>query len=106
MSDVVAANVALLGRPGFLTYNVGTGIETDVVALYRKIAAAAGSDLAPAFGPAQPGEQRRSVVDPGRLRDAVELAGPLSLEEGLPRTAKWFRVQAERAADGTGRTGD
>ena len=35
VSDVVAANLAALGRPGFHIYNVGTGVETNVVQIYE-----------------------------------------------------------------------
>jgi len=93
VSDVVAANLALLGRPGFHVYNVGTGIETSVVELYREIARAAGSGLAARHGPAKPGEQQRSSVDASRLRRDFGCPEPLPLAEGLARTAAWFRAR-------------
>ncbi len=39
VADVVAANLAAVGRPDFAIFNVGTGVETDVVTLYRHLAA-------------------------------------------------------------------
>jgi UDP-glucose 4-epimerase len=94
VSDVVRANLALLGKPGFHIYNVGTGIETSVVDLYRELARAAGSDLAAKHGPAKAGEQMRSSVDATRLRRDFGLPDPLPLAAGLDRTAAWFRQQA------------
>lgn len=91
VSDVVRANMAALGRPGFHILNVGTGIESTVVDLYEGIRQAAGSDLEASHGPGKPGEQRRSSVDASRLRQELELPEPLSLREGLQRTANWFR---------------
>jgi UDP-glucose 4-epimerase len=91
VADVVRANLALAGKPGFLVYNVGTGVETSVVELYREIARAAGSELEPVHGPAKPGEQQRSAVDSTRLRRDLGLPEPLPLAEGLARTAAWFR---------------
>ncbi len=91
VSDVVRANLAVLGKPGFQTYNVGTGVETSVVDLYREIASALGSDRPAGHGPAKPGEQQRSVVDARRLRQDFGLPAPLSLAQGLARTAAWFR---------------
>ena len=38
VSDVVHANLAAIGQPGFRTYNVGTGTETSVVDLYQLLA--------------------------------------------------------------------
>lgn len=91
VSDVVRANMAAMGRPGFHIFNVGTGIESSVVDLYQGIRVAAGSDLEAAHGPAQPGEQRRSSVDATSLRTELGVPEPLGLGEGLRRTADWFR---------------
>jgi len=101
VSDVVRANLAAAGRPGFHVYNVGTGRETSVSELYRVLARAAGSSLAPAHGPAKPGEQQRSVVDPGLIRRELGLPEPLGLAAGLARTAAWFRAAAAGAAGTT-----
>lgn len=93
VSDVVRANLAAAGRPGFHIYNVGTGLETSVVELYRLLAAAVGSDRAPQHGPAKSGEQRRSSVDPGRGRAELGLPEALPLAAGISRTVEWFRRQ-------------
>ena len=91
VSDVVAANVAALGRPGFHIYNVGTGIETDVVELYREIASSLGGDREATHGPGMPGEQRRSSVDATLLRTELGVSEPLPLSDGIARTAAWFK---------------
>jgi UDP-glucose 4-epimerase len=94
VSDVVRANLAAVGRRGFLTYNVGTGVETSVVELYRELARAVGVDVEPRFGPGKPGEQRRSSIDSRRLLDELGVPEPLSLATGFARTATWFRSRA------------
>jgi UDP-glucose 4-epimerase len=91
VSDVVRANLAAAGRPGFLVYNVGTGTETTVVELYRELARALGSSLEAAHGPAKAGEQMRSSIDARRLRRDLGVPEPLPLAEGLAKTAGWFR---------------
>ena len=91
VSDVVRANMAAMGRPGFQILNVGTGIESTVVELYEGLRAAAGSNLEATYGPAKPGEQRRSSVDATKLREELGVPEPISLSEGLQRTADWFR---------------
>ncbi|HEX4495366.1 MAG TPA: NAD-dependent epimerase/dehydratase family protein [Thermoanaerobaculia bacterium] len=98
VSDVVRANLAAAGRPGFHVYNVGTGVETSVVELYREIAHALGTDLTASHGPAKPGEQTRSVVDGALGRRELGLPRPIPLSEGLARTSVWFRGRAERPA--------
>ncbi|HEX2254484.1 MAG TPA: NAD-dependent epimerase/dehydratase family protein [Thermoanaerobaculia bacterium] len=111
VSDVVRANLAAARQgggggasvPGFRIYNVGTGVETTVVELYRHLAAAVGSDLVASHGPGKPGEQRRSSVDPSLGRRELGLPEPLGLAEGLARTARWFAARrAGGGAEGSG----
>jgi UDP-glucose 4-epimerase len=96
VADVVRANVAAVGRPGFAIYNVGTGVETTVVELYERLRRALGSRLAARHGEPKKGEQRRSAVDPRRLLAELSLPPPLPLDEGLARTAAWFRARSSR----------
>ncbi len=72
--DVVRANIAAVGRPGFAVFNVGTGVETDVNALFESIAEAADYDAAPGHGPGMPGEQRRSCITSERLLEELSVA--------------------------------
>jgi UDP-glucose 4-epimerase len=95
VSDVVKANLLAAGKPGFHIYNVGTGVETSVVALYRELARAVGSDLQATHGPAKPGEQQRSVVDARLVKAELGWPEPLPLRQGIERTATWFRQRAE-----------
>lgn len=91
VSDIVRANLAAVGKRGFLTYNVGTGRETSVVELYRELVRALGVDVEPRFGPGKAGEQRRSSIDSRRLHSELGVGEPLSLTAGFERTASWFR---------------
>ncbi|MEM7350441.1 MAG: NAD-dependent epimerase/dehydratase family protein [Acidobacteriota bacterium] len=93
VSDVVRANLAAAGKPGFHIYNVGTGTETSVVQLYDQLRQALDLDLEPDFGPAKPGEQSRSSIDSSRLRSELSLGAPLDLAAGFQRTADWFEEQ-------------
>lgn len=95
VSDVVAANMASLGRPGFNIYNVGTGVETDVVELYLTLATALGIHRAPVHGPAKAGEQRRSCITFGLLAAELGVRPTVPLADGLRRTAQWFADHRE-----------
>jgi UDP-glucose 4-epimerase len=91
VGDVVAANrAAALKRLGGV-FNVGTGVETTVNALWDEVARACGSASRAAHEAGKPGEQRRSVLDVAKGRSALGLGEPVSLAEGLRRTAAWFR---------------
>ncbi|MCC7343512.1 MAG: NAD-dependent epimerase/dehydratase family protein [Deltaproteobacteria bacterium] len=91
VEDVVRANLLAL-RPGVRgVYNVGTGVETDVVAIYKHLAAAAGVAAAPQHGPAKSGEQRRSVISYAKIEKELGWRPQFSLAEGLEKTVEWFR---------------
>lgn len=100
VSDVVRANLAAAGQRGFKIYNVGTGAETSVVELYEQLRQALRLDLEPAFGPAKPGEQSRSSIDPAKIQVELSVPAPLALDQGFERTAAWFKARHE-----TGRSG-
>ncbi len=90
VGDVVAANLASIGKKGFFVYNVGTGRETNVVELYWLLAQAVGVHQPPVHGPEKPGEQRRSVISSELLRRELGVYPTVSLEEGVALTAQWF----------------
>lgn len=92
VQDVVAANLAVVGRPGFHVYNVGTGRETSVLALYQMLARALGHAKPPIHGPEKPGEQRRSCISSALLAKEVGVAPKYSLEEGIQLTVQAFRA--------------
>ena len=93
VADVVAANLAVLGRPGFAIYNVGTGIETDVVTLFRHLATAVGVDRPATHGPAKSGEQRRSCITSDRIARELGVRPAVPLADGLRATAAWFAAR-------------
>jgi UDP-glucose 4-epimerase len=100
VGDVVEANLAALGRPGFATYNVGTGVETDVNTLFELIHRALALGPPAVHGPAKAGEQARSSIDSARLERELGVRVGTSLQEGIARTADWFRERADPSASG------
>jgi len=94
VGDVVAANMAASDAEWQGEYNVGTGVETSVNALYESLASIAGVDRPAMHAPAKAGEQMRSVLDGTRLRTLAGLAPSTKLSDGLAKTFAWFREQA------------
>jgi UDP-glucose 4-epimerase len=88
--DVVRANVAAVDGPAGI-YNIGTGVETDVNTLYRMLAAASGVTTSAEYGPAKPGEQRRSCLDTNGTRDRLGWTAAIAFEEGVRSTVDYFR---------------
>jgi UDP-glucose 4-epimerase len=89
--DVARANLlALAGGVPSGAYNVGTGIETSVNELYETMARLSGRDLPAEYGPAKPGEQLRSAVDPAKAERVLGWRPEVGLREGLEKTLAYF----------------
>lgn len=90
VEDVVACNVAALRADVSGKFNVGTGVETDVITLTRELIRLTGGKASPIHGLPRPGEQRRSSVKPG----ALQTRPPVLLSDGLTKTVAWFKANA------------
>jgi UDP-glucose 4-epimerase len=90
VGDVVAANVAALESDYIGPINIGTGVETDVVAIFEQLCQALGSQVTARHGPAKPGEQRRSCLDNRHAGAVLGWRPQVTLADGLRRTADFF----------------
>jgi UDP-glucose 4-epimerase len=61
VTDVVNALLTASGRSG--TYNIATGVETDVASVWRELSAAAGKQIDPVLADLRPGELTHSCLD-------------------------------------------
>ncbi|MGH7276936.1 MAG: NAD-dependent epimerase/dehydratase family protein [Candidatus Rokuibacteriota bacterium] len=91
VADAVAR--ALLNPEISGILNIGTGAETSVNDLYRRLARLTGVTRAPEHAPARPGEQRRSVLDASRAKARLGWAPATALEAGLAKTVEYFRKE-------------
>jgi len=105
VKDVARANLAAATRdlpaPGRLDargFNIGTGVETSVVALAEALQKSAGSSVPVHFAPARPGEQQRSAVSIDKAKKLLGWKPEIDLHEGLEETFSFFaeRVGRER----------
>jgi UDP-glucose 4-epimerase len=97
VGDIVAANLAAARADEVKhgEYNVGTGMEINVLQLAQAVAAAAWIDpteVEPEFAAARPGELIRSCLDVTRARRELRLPSPTPLPDGLARTLEWART--------------
>jgi UDP-glucose 4-epimerase len=83
--DVARATLAAAGHDGGV-FNVGTGAETSVVALWELCRRVAGSTREAVFAPARLGELQRSVLDAGLAERDLGWRAEVSLEDGLRLT--------------------
>jgi len=93
VGDVARANLLAAERKVTGAFNVGTGVETDVNALYAGLARAAGSSAAAVHAEARLGEQRRSCVSPAAAGAALGWRPEVPLQEGLARTLAFFKAR-------------
>jgi UDP-glucose 4-epimerase len=91
VDDVARANLLAAERRHDGALNVGTGVETDVNEVYAHLARAAGVAAPAVHGPAKPGEQRRSCIDPSAAARALGWRPEVAVAEGMARTLAWFR---------------
>jgi UDP-glucose 4-epimerase len=82
--DVVSALRAASGIAG--TFNVATGVETDVMTVWGMLAQASGARVEPELAPLREGELERSCMDPSLARRELGWEAQIPLEQGLRET--------------------
>jgi UDP-glucose 4-epimerase len=95
VGDVVRANLLALNYPTSDYFNIGTGIETEVNAVYNRLNEAAGAGKPEHHGPAKEGEQLRSVLANEKARRLLDWQPTVSINEGLKQTIAWFRAHVK-----------
>ena len=93
VGDVARANVDALSYRGSNTFNIGTGLETDVNTLFGILREATGSQCREQHGEAKMGEQQRSLLTAAKILKETGWKPAVSLQEGLKRTVEFFRGQ-------------
>ncbi len=95
VGDVVSALRAAAGKTG--TYNVATGVETDVMTVWSELRAAAGADVQPELADLREGELEHSCLDASRAERELGWRPEVSISEGLRKTYEAFVQEFERA---------
>jgi UDP-glucose 4-epimerase len=95
VGDVVAANLLALEQGTSDTFNIGTGIETDVNEIFGHLNTFTGAGVEPVHGPAKLGEQRRSVIDPGKAKRILGWEPKVPMEEGMKETVRFFKGKSD-----------
>jgi UDP-glucose 4-epimerase len=94
VGDIVAANLLGLGSTMTGALNIGTGVETAIGDLVRRLCTLAGYAAEPRREPLPPGEVARSALDNTLAGDRLGWRPTVSLNDGLARTLDSFRGQA------------
>jgi len=91
VGDVAEANSRALVSDAVGSFNVGTGIETDIATIFQLLKRLTSSSQPEEHGPPLPGEQRRSVVDARKIEKSLGWKPKTSLQAGLDATVQYFR---------------
>ena len=89
--DVAQANIIALDSKCMGTFNIGTGKETSVNFLTKKLLKVSGITTSSKHSPPKKGEQRRSSIDSKKLLESFGWKPCISLEEGLFETINYFK---------------
>lgn len=101
IEDAVRAGMLALKSNKVGSYNVGTGKETNVIYLFKKLKQLTGSNVPEIHG--SPigqkkkkidlvgGEQMRSSLDSGKIRRELGWKSKVTLDDGLKKTVEWFK---------------
>jgi UDP-glucose 4-epimerase len=95
VEDVVRALLAATGKRG--TYNIATGVETDVLTVWNELRRAAGSEIEPQLADLRPGELQHSRLDISLAARELGWRPEVPISEGLQRTYTALVEEFERA---------
>ncbi len=90
VGDVVRANLAALAHDEVGAFNVGTGVETTVNALFDRINALTEAGATRQHAAAKVGEQRRSCLNVALAGRELGWQPQVALDEGLTQTVGFF----------------
>jgi len=99
-ADVAEANLLALTSTAIGAFNVGTGRETSINEVFGLLKQLTGSDQPERHGPAQPGEQRRSAIDAGKIGREMGWQPRTPLPDGLKQTVAFFKRELAAAQPG------
>lgn len=91
VDDTVHAFAIAAERGDGRLVNVGTGLETSVNGVFRLLADVTGFTGEPAYGPARPGDLRRSALDPALGGEVLGWRPWTHLEDGLAETVAFLK---------------
>ena len=95
VKDVVKANLLAAGTDNLAgnVFNVGTGSDVLINALWEMIAGLGGRRLAPRYESARSGDILHSVAGMELTQSILDFNNDFTLEQGLQTTFDWYRDQ-------------
>lgn len=96
VDDVVRANIIAMEENESGVFNIATGIETDIGAIFRELKKAFNLKIQEVHGPQKAGEQKRSCLSFKKAKVKLNWQPEYNLNKGLEITKKWFQKKYEK----------
>ena len=95
VQNALQANIKAMldteGLPKHEVVNIAVGDRTNLVELWEAIAAAAGTDIQPVFGPPRAGDIPHSLASIEKAKGLFGYDPQFRLREGIKITFDWFK---------------
>lgn len=91
VGDVAKANKLALNNGDGDVFNLGTGRETSVNAIFKELKNILPYAKGAEYGPPKPGEVSRSCLNSAKAKDILGWAAETSIKDGLKKTVDFFK---------------
>ena len=91
IDDVVRANMIAMNRKVSGIFNIGTGKQTDINTIFKKLRKILNTDTAEHHGPAAHGEVLRTSLDCKKAKKDLGWSPKTGLDIGLKKTVNFFK---------------
>lgn len=91
IEDVVSVNRKAVNSAKTGSLNIGKGKETNVNEIFEGLRKITAKNVEPVYGPAKPGEQKRSCLDSSLAKRVLFWDPEVSLDQGLRKTVEYFQ---------------
>jgi len=93
ISDVVKANNIVLNKGDNNSFNVGTGVPTNVNQIYEKLKKITNSNGVSVNVSKKEGDVMKNYLNSGKAKSFLDWEHKIDLDQGLKLTYEWFRTK-------------
>ena len=90
VEDVAEASILVLEDKKSNLYNIGTGVETDVIGIFSKLNKYFDYKFEASYVEMKKGDQNRSCLDYSKIESELGWKPRTNLNDGLDKTYLWF----------------
>jgi len=90
IEDVVLANILALRDNKSAIYDIGTGVETDIIGIFSELNKFFNNKFKPIYKDRRKGEQNRSCLNYKKINENLGWMPLNNVSEGIKKTYEWF----------------